>query len=182
MAHGQRSGEMAARAASRESLGRPGQRPARGRGGFGGRREALVEQPGEVLRAHEQVDLEEALETPRFEVACADEDILAVAHERLRVKHRGMLEDPHARVEQRLVVESLRGRACPVVRLRRHEEADPYTPAGGILDPPDHRLVGDVGIDHVERLARAFEQLRDGGRDRAIAPWSVVQHGRRHGT
>ena len=51
--------------------------------------------------------------------------------------------------------------------------------AGGGHDPADHPAVGDVGVDHVERLAGAVERLGDGGRDRPVAPRRVVQHGRR---
>ena len=128
-----------------------------------------------------QVDLEEALEAPRVEVAGADEHVLAVAHERLGVQHRGVLDDAHAGVEQRLVMEPLGGRTRDVVRLRRHEEADLRTATGRGLDPPDHPLVADVRIDHVEGLARAVEEVRDGRCDRAIAARRVVQHGRRDG-
>ena len=124
MAHGQRSGEIAARAVAVSRWGvpvsaRPGVETA-----SAGVEKRSSNSAAKSRRAHEQVDLEEALEAPGLEVAGAGEHILAVAHERLRVKHRRMLEDPHARVEQRLVVESLRGRARPVVRLPRHEQAD----------------------------------------------------------
>ena len=68
--------------------------------------------------------------------------------------------DADAGVEQRRVVGQLRGRAGHVVRLRRREEADAHAAPGGLLDALDHPPVGDVGVDDVERLARA----RRGGR------------------
>ena len=134
---------------------------------------------GEVARAHAHVDLEEALEAPRLEVAGAGQHLLAIADERLRVQHRRVAEDAHARVQQLGVVEALRGGARAVVGARRHEQPDAHSPAGGAHDPPDHRLVGHVGVHHVERLARAVEQLRDGGRDGAVGAGRVVQHRRR---
>jgi hypothetical protein len=44
------------------------------------------------------------------------------------------------------VVESLRGRTRPGVRLSRHEERHLHTATGGGLDPPDHPSVADVRI------------------------------------
>ena len=125
------------------------------------------------------VDLEEALEAPRLEVAGAGEHLLAVADEGLRVQHRRVAEDAHARVQQLGVVEALRGGARAVVGARRHEQPDAHAPAGGALDAPDHRLVGHVWVHHIERLACAVEQLRDGGRDGTVRTGRVVEHRRR---
>ena len=72
--------------------------------------------------AEQKVDLEEPLQAPGLEVAGSGEQLLAVAHERLRVQHRRVPEDAHAGVEQLRVVELLRRGAGPVVRVRRHEE------------------------------------------------------------
>jgi hypothetical protein len=64
------------------------------------------------------VDLEEALQAPGLDVARPREQLLVVAQERLGMGHGRVLEDPHARVGQGGVVELLRGRARPGVRVR----------------------------------------------------------------
>ena len=101
--------------------------------------------------------------------------LLAVADERLRVKHRRVVEDAHAGVQQPVVVEVLRRRARPVVRLGRDEEADAHPARRSALDPADHAAVGHVRVDDVERLDRAVEEARDLGRDRTERPRRVVQ-------
>jgi hypothetical protein len=55
---------------------------------------------------------------------------LAVAHERFRVQHRGVLENANARVEQPRVME-LSAQRSPVVRVRGNEQPT-RTPRGGI--------------------------------------------------
>ena len=45
------------------------------------------------------VDLEESPQAPGFQVACADEHLLAVGYERLRMQHRRVAEELDARVE-----------------------------------------------------------------------------------
>jgi hypothetical protein len=89
------------------------------------------------------------------------------------VQHPRVPEVPDTRLEQRGVVELLRGRAGPVVRIRGDEEAYADTAAGGVLDAPDHPAVRDVRVDDVERLA--LEQARDRGSDRPVAPGRVVK-------
>ncbi len=173
-------GEIAANAAASSRGPIPADAGARGGDRLRRRREALVEARGEVARAHAQVDLEEPLQAPRLEVAGAGQHLLAVADERLRVQHLRVSEDAHARVEQVAVVEALGGRAGAVVGARGHEEADAHAAVCSADDAPDHRLVGDVRVDHVERLARTVEQLGDGRRDRAVGTGRVVQDRRGH--
>jgi hypothetical protein len=88
-----------------------------------------------VARAELKVDLEEALQAPRLEVARPGEQLLAVADERLRVQHRRVLEDADAGVEQLRVVELLRGGAGPVVRVGGHEQPHAHAAARGAFDP-----------------------------------------------
>ena len=76
------------------------------------------------------------------------------------------------------MVELLRRRAGPVVRVRRDEEADVDAAAGRAFDAPDHPAVRDVRVDDVERLPGAVEQARDGVGDRAVAARRVVEDDR----
>ena len=163
-----------------EALLAPGEGAARAGDLLGRRAEPLVELRRDGLGAEPQVDLEEPLEAPRLEVARPGEQLLAVPDERLRVEHRRVLEDPHARVEQRAMVELLRRRARPVVRVRGHEEAHGDTAPRRLLDAPDHPAVGDVRVDDVEGLAGAVERRRDRVGDRPVAAGRVVEDGRGH--
>src|SRR6185312_3270230 len=99
----------------------PGQDAARPRHGFRRRAEPLLELRCERLRPDENVDLEEALEAPRLEIARPRQYLLPVAHERLGVEHRRVLEDANSSLEELGMVKLLRGRACPVVRVRGDE-------------------------------------------------------------
>ena len=77
------------------------------------------------------------------------------------------------------MVELLRGRAGPVVRVGRDEEPHAHPAPGRPLDPADHAAIGDVGVDDVEGLARAVEHPRDLVGDRAVLARRVVQDDRR---
>jgi hypothetical protein len=79
------------------------------------------------------------------------------------------------------LVELLRGRAGPVVRVRGDEEADANASAGSLLDPSDHPAVGDVRVDDIQRLGRPFEQARDCLGDRPVPAGSVVKYDRGNG-
>src|SRR3954465_13978524 len=98
-----------------QAASRPGDLDAR-------RRDPLVELRSDSLGAYEQVDLEEALQTPRLEIARAGEQLLAVPHECLRVQHLRVLVDHDAAVEELRVVRLLRAGTGPVVGIRRDEE------------------------------------------------------------
>ena len=69
------------------------------------------------------VDLEEPLQAPCFEIAGADEHMLAVGDERLRMQHLRIAQNLYACLDQPLVVELLGRTARPVVRVRGHEQA-----------------------------------------------------------
>ena len=78
------------------------------------------------------------------------------------VQHGQILEDAHARIEERRV-----GGAA--VRPRKPGSCSPFagtkrrtwTPRrAGLFDPPDHPWSGHVRVDHVERLARAVPNTR----------------------
>jgi hypothetical protein len=73
----------------------------------------------------QEVDLDEALQAPRLEIARPGQQLLAVPHERLRVEHRRVLE-ADAGGEQASVVELLRCRTGPVVRIRGDEEPNAH--------------------------------------------------------
>src|SRR5215204_2121554 len=119
-------------------LPRPGQPLPRSRDRLGRRAEPLVELRRDGLRPNLKVDLEEALQAPRLEVAGAREQLLTVAHERLGVEHRRVLEDANAGVQQLRVVEPLRRGAGPVVRVRRDEEPNSDAPTCRLFDATDH--------------------------------------------
>ena len=93
---------------------------------------------------------------------------------KLCMQHRRVLENVDAGTQQLRMVELLCGRAGPVVRVGRNEEADAHAAPGGVLDSLNHPPVGDVRVDHVERLARV-EQTRDLGGDRPVPAGSVVE-------
>ena len=56
------------------------------------------------------------------------------------------------------MVELLRRRARPVVRVRGDEEPDPHAAPRRVRHPSDHRAVGDVRVHDVERPGRAVHQ------------------------
>ena len=120
---GQSSGEIAASAAA-GTLPRSGQRRPGVESASAGALNRSSNWAATVVDEELEVDLEEALEAPGLEVARSCEQLVAVAHEGLRVQHRRVLEDAHAGVQEPRVVELLRPRARPVVRVRRDEEAD----------------------------------------------------------
>src|SRR6185503_2294218 len=148
---------------------------------FGGRAEALLELRRDISGPELEVDLEEALQAPCVQVARSGEYLLAVADERLGVKHGRVLDDPHARVEETRVVVP-QGRLTPsVVHLPRDEEADSDAARCGLRDPSDHPAVGHVRVDHVEWLGRALEQSHELGRDRPEASRRILEHARPQG-
>ena len=158
----------------------PGKLAAGRRNCLGRRAEPLVELRRGGLRPNLEVDLEEALQAPGLEVARPREQLLTVAHERLGVQHRRVVEDANPGLQERSVVELLRSSAGPVVRIRRDEEPNPNAAPCGILDPSDHSAIGDVRVDDIQRLGGGLEQARDRGGDRPEPTWGVVQDDRRN--
>ena len=130
---------------------------------------------GEVGGDEAEIDLEEPLQAPRLEVARADEHLLAVGDERLRVQHGRIPEDLNACIEEPLMVKLLGRTARPVVRARRHEHAHSSATKSRLLDPADHAAVCHVRVDHVERVPGSVDELRDRGRDRPEPPRGVVE-------
>src|SRR4051812_40468579 len=157
----------------------PLERPTGRRDRLGRHREPLVELRCDLRRPKQYVDLEEPLQAPGLEVAGAREQLLPVPHECLRVQHRRMLQDADAGLEQARVMELLRGRTGPVVRVPGNEEPHAHAAACRTLDSPDHAAVGDVRVDHVQRVVRPVEQATDRVGDRPVSTGRVVQHDRR---
>src|SRR3954463_11379960 len=78
----------------------PGQATSRPGARDGRRREPLLELRRDGLGANEEVDLEEALQAPRLEIAGAGEQLLAVSNECLCVQHLRVLVDRDAAVQK----------------------------------------------------------------------------------
>ena len=62
-----------------------------------------------------------------------------------------------------------RGRRLRVVRLLRDDDPHPHAAPRRGEDPLDHVAVGEVGVHHVEALARAVDLLADRLRGRDVA-------------